>query len=267
MSTTTVLINREKRLEGVQVTKGIKQCLNEAQVMVKGSGSEHSAYSTAKQVTRSLHAPMTLQEARTLILKYHESDELIPIPVIRAMTLVVGKEKIEAALSNGSDATQLAFTPPALATEETTEQQKWKQRMQHLALLQEERSYSKLTNNLGRAIQDDVSIRSMTYAASIGLNMILAPISFGVFMYFFGGALIDFFWRRSLDAPLAASTVDNRKVICGVVSGVVMLIVEMLLFVIRTHEMDKAMRKKTRKKTVKPFGPYSSASVKTFKGE
>jgi uncharacterized membrane protein len=86
-------------------------------------------------------------------------------------------------------------------------------------------------------------------------------------MYFFAGGIIDFLWKRPDATSFAASSIDNRKVICGVVSGVIMLIVEMLLFVIRTHEMDKAMRKKTKKKTVKPFGPYSSASIKTFKGE
>lgn len=42
----------------------------------------------------------------------------------------------------------------------------------------------------------------------------------------------------------------------GVVSGVGMLFVEMILFVIRTHEFDAVMTKKKRKRaaTISPFG-------------
>jgi len=34
-----------------------------------------------------------------------------------------------------------------------------------------------------------------------------------------------------------------------------MLFIEMLLFVIRTHEFDEGMRKKSKKTTISPFGP------------
>ena len=55
--------------------------------------------------------------------------------------------------------------------------------------------------------------------------------------------------------------------IAGVVSGVLMLMIEMILFVIRSHEMDSAMRKK--EKTSKPgaFGYYTSNTQRHFKGE
>jgi hypothetical protein len=46
-------------------------------------------------------------------------------------------------------------------------------------------------------VEDDVTTKSMTYAASVGLNMIVAPISFGVFMYFFAGAI--FGWMTGND--------------------------------------------------------------------
>jgi len=57
------------------------------------------------------------------------------------------------------------------------------------------------------------------------------------------------------------------QVIAGVVSGAIMLMVEMVLFVIRSHEMDKATRKKA--KTAKPgaFGHYTSNTERHFKGE
>ena len=260
MSTTTA-----KVLEGVRLTDSLKECLIEAQRRANDVMSELPLGPSSTKRS-SLLSPMTLQQARSQLTEYHQENDTLPIAIIRAMFLLLGDERVEQALSTTSQ--QLAFTPMIPLDRDAPQQQKWKQRMQRLALLQEERSYSKLTNNLGKVVQDDVSIRSMTYAASIGLNMIVAPISFGVFMYFFAGGIIDYVWAQPNDnARLAASTVDNRKVICGVISGVVMLIVEMLLFVIRTHEMDKAMRKKKKKKAVKPFGPYSSASAKTFKGE
>ena len=46
-----------------------------------------------------------------------------------------------------------------------------------------------------------------------------------------------------------------------------MLMIEMILFVIRSHEMDKATRKKA--KTSKPgaFGHYTANTERNFKGE
>eukprot|EP00957_Ditylum_brightwellii_P038515 2911118-Ditylum_brightwellii.AAC.1 len=63
----------------------------------------------------------------------------------------------------------------------------------------------------------------MTYAASVGLNMIVAPISFGVFMYFFAGQI--FHWVAGEEGQFdprtsAANKTDIRRVIAGVVSGV-----------------------------------------------
>jgi uncharacterized protein YerC len=150
----------------------------------------------------------------------------------------------------------------------TKQQMKFQQRMHKLRLKQEERKYMKITNNIGNnTVQnDDITVKSMTYAASIGLNMIVAPISFGVFMYFFAGSLLDYFWPSRSSSP---STTDIKKVIAGVVSGVLMLFIEMILFVIRTHELDKAMAKKRKKKgdlpdTLSPFGHYKSTTAKSY---
>jgi hypothetical protein len=120
---------------------------------------------------------------------------------------------------------------------------------------------------LGKVVKDDdVTTKSMTYAASIGLNMIVAPISFGVFMYFFAGSLLDFFWPTAASrSAVLTNAPDIRKVIMGVISGVMMLFIEMILFVIRTDEMDKAIRKKGKKRKQGPFGYYSSATSKNFK--
>lgn len=46
-----------------------------------------------------------------------------------------------------------------------------------------------------------------------------------------------------------------------------MLIVEMILFVIRSHEMDKAMRKKAKKSKRGAFGHYTADTARHFKGD
>jgi hypothetical protein len=137
-------------------------------------------------------------------------------------------------------------------------------------LQNEERKYMKITNNLSSMIQpisdDNITTQSMMYATSIGLNMVIAPISFGVFMYFFAGSLLDYFWP-SPQQHHQAQQVDVKKVIAGVLSGVIMLFIEMILFVIRTHELDKAIVKKKKKYTSRsnhPFGYYTAASAKSY---
>lgn len=105
----------------------------------------------------------------------------------------------------------------------------------------------------------------MMYATSVGLNMIVAPISFGVFMYFFAGSLFSKFF------PLETRSgeIDIRQVIAGVISGVILLFIEMILFVIRSHELDKSVRRKGKMKGYRsnPFGYVERAMEKTYNGE
>ena len=64
--------------------------------------------------------------------------------------------------------------------------------MDRLRMQYEETKYMKLTDNLqDHRCDDDVTAKSMTFAASVGLNMIVAPLSFGCFMYFFAGGIFD----------------------------------------------------------------------------
>lgn len=124
---------------------------------------------------------------------------------------------------------------------------------------------------------DSITTKSMTYAESIVLNMIVAPLSFSVFMYFFAGSIIDYFWPLSEDVGSSPSksgrpSTDIRRVMAGVVSGVLMMFVEMLLFVIRTHEFDRAITQKKKKRqknrmnttSTRAFGHYTAASSKTY---
>jgi len=125
-------------------------------------------------------------------------------------------------------------------------------------LKNEETKYGKLTSNLqSKKNEDDITAKSMTYAASVGLNMIVAPISFGCFMYFFAGGIFDYFLEDEFSSRTLGGT-DIKRVIVGVVSGVVMLFIEMILFVIRTHEFEAHQRRKQKKKNgTQPFGVYS----------
>ncbi len=220
----------------------------------------------------------------------------VSIPVIRAVTTIFNyldkangnsllSIEFERALEQNS--TNLVYTKSLLNDEDnhdddgstdnivgqnlTKEQRKFQVRMRQLRLQNEERKYMKITRNVHKInINDDqITTKSMTYAASIGLNMIVAPISFGVFMYFFAGSLLDFFWPvATTSAHHSAGTVDVKKVIAGVVSGVLMLFIEMILFVIRTHELDKAMLQKKKKQgkitSLSPFGYYKSTTTKTY---
>lgn len=132
-------------------------------------------------------------------------------------------------------------------------------RLERLRLQDEERSYNNLTTNLKTASSlkdDNVTAKSMMYATSVGLNMVVAPTTFGVFMYFFAGSIFSKFFDSEETIDMRGNNIDVRRVIAGVVSGVFMLFVEMILFVIRSHELDASVRKKSRRKEnrANPFG-------------
>ena len=118
-------------------------------------------------------------------------------------------------------------------------------------------------------VADDETMKSMTYATSVGMNMIVAPISFGAFMYFFSGQLFGRVLDKDGDGQSSRhinNNVDIRAVIAGVISGVIMLFIEMTLFVIRSHEMDAAVTKKAKKRQVNPFGYDKRTAARTFEG-
>jgi hypothetical protein len=273
MSTPAVSLHK-KRLEGVQGTRELVELLQEALLIArKNDTSSSSASSSSFANARSVLLDFDATGITTN--KNKEDAFTLPIKVIAAMKAVLSSttadnNRVEQALQTSR--TQLVFTSPPKASAEETEnmekqQKKYQKRMDRLRLQQEETKYSKLTSNLGKVVKDDdVTTKSMTYAASIGLNMIVAPLSFGVLMYFFAGSLLDYFYPtvQSKSAALTNSP-DIRKVIMGVISGVAMLFIEMILFVIRTDEMDKAIRKKGKKRKQGPFGYYSSATTKNFK--
>eukprot|EP00536_Pseudo-nitzschia_multiseries_P009434 jgi/Psemu1/242131/estExt_Genewise1.C_2620015 len=196
----------------------------------------------------------------------------MPIRVLQSIRMLSPAaeqlESLDRALS--SPTSVLAFTPSPPEPELTPERKKYLARMEKLRLKVEETKYTRITTNIkDQRQEDDHTTKSMTYAASVGINMIVAPISFGSFMYFFSGGVFDYLFPPSEDGSddfrnRNPTGVDIKRVILGVVSGVVMMIIEMVLFVIRSHEFESHTTKKKKKRGVQPFGAYSANSAMTY---
>ena len=266
-----------KRLQGIQLNDDLQQLIDDIWSQLQ---QEDTSFLPNHEDTTATATALSFEE-RALIQKYTtltsttstSGDEVTttfyPIALLRAMEKVQ-HDKVHSILNQSttsSSSTKLAFTsPPPL----TRQQQLFQKRLHRLKLSQEERQYQNITHNVVREKEDDdhVTTRSMTYAASIGLNMIVAPLSFGCFMYFFAGSLLNYVFGEPHEGKHHPSTVDVRRVMVGVISGVLMLFIEMILFVIRTHELEKALRLKNKQSSNrKPFGHYSSNTRKHFKGE
>jgi len=212
---------------------------------------------------------MTVKEATSLLqtaLNNAAVDAALPLAGVLALQSLIQSslldpntktqqsQDLEAALNQTK---QLSFEklPSNRTATKQSHDPKFQKRLERLRLQDEERSYLNLTTNLKTVASlkdDNITVKSMTYAASVGLNMIVAPISFGVFMYFFAGSIFN----RLFGMENNSGDIDIKRVIAGVVSGVFMLFVEMILFVIRSHELDSAVRKKSKRKEnrANPFG-------------
>lgn len=182
-----------------------------------------------------------------------EKAAVIDLQTLRKLENSVGSDVLDDALQGAqlcySEAPSLQRSP------------QFEERLKRLKLQEQQRRYSRLTANVAPpAVADDVNTKTMLYAASIGLNMIVAPLSFGCLLYYFGGGLLDWWW------PIQkSSNVHIRKILLSVIGGVIMMIIEMVLFVIRTHAMDQAShRKGGRKQQQQPFGFYTSKTSKTY---
>jgi hypothetical protein len=282
----------KKRLEGVKATPELLSLLDESYEKIPSATAidknndedDDKAPPTSLQdsgvkVTEEAVRTLSPAEAVPLLRDFRESHGgegpgCIPIPVLRAVAAVLSSPEKRRLLNDALIRPGLVYTRPPSEQELTPEQRKFRQRIERLKIQQEERKYQKLTNNLAstRSAPDDVTTKSMTYAASVGLNMIVAPLSFGCFMYFFAGHLFDWMWgsqQEQQQQQPGGQPPDVARVMTGVVSGVLMLFVEMLLFVIRTHEMDRAMRRKSKihGRQQAPFGYYTSNTRKTYKDQ
>lgn len=235
-------------------------------IEISGSAKNDSDNFSNAEITKNALASMPISTAKQTLIDFQKESNApaIPLSVIRAMySILPASDLVKLDRAIGNNSSSLIFTDPPADTEDTPEARRFKKRMDRLRMQAEEKRYHKLTSNLDHVVDDDVTTKSMTYAASVGLNMIVAPISFGVFMYFFAAQI--FSWVAGGDAEegaYAKDKVDIKGVIAGVISGVFMLVVEMLLFVIRSHTFDKEITKKKKKKTLSPFG-YSKPDAGT----
>eukprot|EP00980_Cylindrotheca_fusiformis_P014374 scaffold3827_cov179-Cylindrotheca_fusiformis.AAC.38 len=253
----------KKSLLGLELTDDLLQLWHGCFLQCAGSSTRTVMQSSSYQSILHLDKEEAIDVMRSTGNPESTKPKFIPIDVLCAMQVLLD-DKDKARLETALDGTSLFFTPPPKPPEETVGRRKYRQRIERLRLKSEETKYGKLTSNLQSDWKtDDITAKSMTYAASVGLNMIVAPLSFGCFMYFFAGSLFDYFLGDDFSSRTSGGT-DIKRVIVGVISGVVMLFIEMILFVIRTHEFEAYERKKKRSKgPANPFGVYSK-SVKSF---
>lgn len=201
-----------KRLEGVQATTELRQLIRDARTLGTSQALPAGSQFEEPTIYNSISSHPSAKEALETLRDFDTTLETIPMTVLRAVeTLSAQKKDYLQRLDACLKATKLAFTPPPPPQPETQERKSFRRRLERLKLQQEESRYAGLTKNVGvQGPADDVTTRSMTYAASIGLNMIIAPLSFGCFMYFFAGGLFNFMgWDGERPAHLGP---DIRKV-------------------------------------------------------
>jgi hypothetical protein len=256
----------KKYLEGIEVNDSLLKHWKEAFGLA-------ATLFHPKALTGSASITLHLSEAITLLNTVGDPSKVegslitMPLSVLKAIQTVYQYQELQSGnselfeLEKALHKSSLVFSSPSLTRNEPQQPTNFQKRMERLRLKLEETKYSILTDNIQDHRQDDdITAKSMTFAASVGLNMIIAPLSFGCFMYFFAGGILDYvFTSEDFDQPHKAGRTDIRRVIVGVVSGVIMMIIEMLLFVIRTHEFEEYNRRKKKKKngSVEPFGVYS----------
>ncbi|VEU36383.1 unnamed protein product [Pseudo-nitzschia multistriata] len=267
----------KKRLEGINASPALYDLWKSAystHVTTKKDSSVEDSFRASATPSTKTEAIDVLRNAGdpSKIKRKKNKPAVVPIRVLQSIRLLLplaGEESssLDSALSS-SASLQLAFTPPPPAPELTEERKKYLARMEKLRLKAEETKYTRITTNIKDQRQDDdKTAKSMTYAASVGINMIVAPISFGAFIYFFSGGVFDYLFPREEgddEFDKNPTGVDIKRVILAVISGVGMMIIEMVLFVIRSHEFETHTTKKKKKRGVQPFGSYSANSAMTY---
>jgi len=229
-----------------------------------------------QDVKRSLLQPSCNTTDVKSTLNKHKHDDFLPLSDILAIKYLINnssqsdnkKTQLMHQLETALQTTKLSFEPKPQPTTDPS----FTKRLERLRLQDEERSYNNLTTNLKTASSlkdDNITAKSMMYATSVGLNMVVAPITFGIFMYFFAGSIFSRFFDSEIDINARTNMnqqIDIRRVIAGVVSGVFMLFVEMILFVIRSHELDASVRKKSKRKEnrANPFGHTTKNAARVY---
>ena len=223
MSSSSTVRVPSKRLEGVQATDDLRQLVRDVRSLGAPSRRTSEKNSPAAVADGSIYSNLivypSVEESVELLRSFDTTNDVVPMAVLRAVEVLCPNDDTSymKRLDQCLRSTRLAFTPPPPSTPETEERKRFRRRMEQLKLKQEENRYGGLVKNVGvQAPVDDVTTRSMTYAASIGLNMIIAPLSFGCFMYFFAGGLFNYLgWDQDRPAHHGPDIrkVGNRKYI------------------------------------------------------
>lgn len=149
----------------------------------------------------------------------------------------------------------------------TKERVEYLERIEKLKLRKEERKYCKLTKNVNfckKNMNNDIT-QNMKYVTSIGMNMIIAPISFGVFIFY----VPELVFRNDKNVTdNKTNRISITRILLSVISGVIILFIEMILFIIRNHQMDYCIRKNkdAKEKNTNCFGYHAKNNIKTFCG-
>jgi len=254
---TRMVVNAALKPEYISSARAtIQQHIDEKKEKKEEDNNEESTSPSSNSI------PLTVIHAARSLIHHHHSKQLNETQSPSRPTLLV---ELEHSLLRAGKLLFHTNTPKQTVASKTHDAA-YQRRLERLRFLSQERDYAKLTSNLDTTVAPDVSVKSMMYATSVGLNMIVAPISFGVFMYFFSGALFGF-WD-AVEHDSSNGKMDIRKVIIGVLSGVAMMFIEMILFVIRNHEMDRHVTKKMKMNNQKrnPFGYVKAHQKRTFNG-
>ncbi|KAL7434853.1 hypothetical protein ACHAXM_004396 [Skeletonema potamos] len=154
------------------------------------SSSPSESLARAAKAKEQLSSLMTVKEASSILqsaLNNAAVDAALPLSGILALQSLIQSSQtdtktktqqsqdLEAALHQTK---QLSFQKSSTSTSNSKQSTdpKFQKRLERLRLQDEERSYLNLTTNLKTAASlkdDNVTVKSMTYAASVGLNMIL----------------------------------------------------------------------------------------------
>jgi len=248
-----------KTILGISSSEKLKEALQ--QIIKKSSSSNNTTIITEIQELESILKESSSKESST---DQSQESDYIPLQAITIAKSIAVKESLNLeleALNAALQNTTLMYSKP----QDTKTTFAYKSRIQKLQLAEQEKQYSNITKNINSTPDDDQTIKSMMYAASVGMNMIVAPISIGVIMYFFAGKLFAFIIP---DYQQEKGKINIHGVIAGVLVGVIMLFIEMILFVIRNHEMDKFVTKKIKRKKdhMNPFGYDKKLAERTFEG-
>ena len=265
-----------KTVEGIKFVPELESlCQKILTLSVSSSSNDDKSNRVETDAVKKALTPMSITEAKDTIekidwkdVKKHSTFPLIAVKALKSLIAQSSNSDLLLELESIISKTSLSFTKSTTDLNEIDEERKkYLERIRLLKLRKEERQYSKLTKNIDKKPTEDAGTKTMTYAASVGLNMIVAPLSFGCLCYFFSAGIFSWIDGRIGRKP-ANDNIDIRRVILGVIAGVIMMFIEMILFVIRSHTLEKSLTIKERKKDITPFGfdRNSKHHERTFTG-